>query len=313
MNGQRVLIRRHLASGLIPVSLGLALAWVAIAQSYTPGTVEIEDIYDLEDWFRNQQARFLPLMPPSEDPFMQTGDPGALPFDPTDFPAECKGALIGQIEYGAPVYDLFLVEDPASRDFMIYNAACEEVCSLSAPAGYDPSAFARKRYPELYSGDYTAGQIAWILDLHDPARIQISVRLVPSDFFETYLATKQEADALVAMSLEGLSMMCSGTEAYTGLWVCAEGPESGWSNQVQVTVHVPPGFTNKVDVYSVDTTGLDGTNTVWYAVATNLEAVGTNDDIPGNPFWGSERPGKGIQESGEIQWLGSQDCWQPPA
>ena len=54
MNGQRVLIRIHLASGLIPVSLGLALAWVAIAQSYPPGTVKIEDIYDLEDWFRNQ-------------------------------------------------------------------------------------------------------------------------------------------------------------------------------------------------------------------------------------------------------------------
>ena len=65
----RVLLRRHPVFIVVSVCLGLALAWIAFADSYPPGTVEIEDIYDLEDWFRGQQEKFLPIMPPSEDAF----------------------------------------------------------------------------------------------------------------------------------------------------------------------------------------------------------------------------------------------------
>ena len=173
---------------------------------------------------------------------MQTGYPDVLPFDPMEFPQDCKAGLVGDIEYGVPVYDLFLVEDPATREFVIYNVDYEEVCSLAAPTGYDPAAFAKDKYPDLYSGSYSASQIAWILELYDPARIQIAVRLIPDEFFATYLDAAESAAALSAMSLGGISMMCSGTPGYTGLWVCAEGPESGWSNQVEVTVHLPSGF-----------------------------------------------------------------------
>ena len=276
MRGLRVLLRRHPLLTMAAVCMGLAAAWIAMADSYPPGTVDIEDVYDLDDWFRDQQEKWLPLMPPADDPFMQTGHPKALPFDPLEFPQECKAGLVGDVEHGVPVYDLFLVEDPTTREFVIFNVDYDEVCSLAAPTGYDPAAFAKEKYPDLYSGNYSTSQIAWILEVYDPSRVQIAVRLIPEAFFDAYLEAEEAAASLAAMSLGGISMMCSGTPGYTGIWVCAEGPESGLSNEVAVTVHLPDGFTNAVDVFSVDTSEYDGTHTVWYAVATNLQASGTN-------------------------------------
>lgn len=278
MRRVRVLLKRHPLLGLVSVCLGLAVAWIALAEtvsSYPPGTVEIGDIYDLEDWFRDQQEKFLPIMPPMDQPFMQTGYPKVLPFDPLEFPKECRGGLVGDIDYGVPVYDLYLVEDPTTRAFIIYNVDYEEVCSLPAPKGYDPAAFAKDKYPDLYSGGYSASHVKWILDLYDPSRIQVSVRLIPTTLFDAYLAEKEEADALVAMSLVSVTMMTSGGGgSQEGLWVSAEAVLNGTADEIDVTVHLPSGFTDRVDIFESEGQPYSGLASEWALAASDLSADG---------------------------------------
>lgn len=72
---------------------------------------------------------------------MQSGYPKVLPFDPLEFPEDCKAGLVGDIENGVPVYDLYLVEDPTTRELVVYNMDYEEVCSLPAAVGYDAQTF----------------------------------------------------------------------------------------------------------------------------------------------------------------------------
>ena len=294
MRRVRVLLRSHPLVGLGLVCVGLAAAWIAIAETvsdYPPGTVEIGDIYDLGKWFRDQQLKWLPIMPPTDDPFIQTGYPGVLPFDPVQFPAACKAGLLGDIEYGAPVYDLYLLEDPDTRRFVIYNADLEEVCSLAAPAGYDPAAFVEAKYPDLYSRDYSAAQRAWLLDLYDPARIQIAARLVPAEFFDTYNAAKESAAYFASMSLGGMSMMMGGSgSTRTGIWVSAEATVTGATEEVEVTVHLPTGFSDRIDVFKCEDQPYAGFASAWTMIASNLSAGGqdtvgwTDTDVTNDTF-----------------------------
>ena len=281
MRGLRVLLGKHSLLGVLSVCLGLAMAWLAIAQtssSYPPGTVDIESVHDLDDWFRAQQLKWLPLMPPADEPFLQTGHPQVLPFDPLSFPQECKAGLVGDIEHGVAVYDLYLMEDPTTREFVIFNVDLEEVCSVDAPAGYDSEAFAKAKYPDLYSGGYSATQIGWILELYDPSRVQIAVRLVPEEFFDAYLEGEERAATLSSLSFGGMVMMMGGTST-NELTVSAVGPESGLTNEVDVTVHLPSGFTNDVDIFTCDEEDYVGWSSDWALAATNLSTTGTNEVV----------------------------------
>lgn len=106
--------------------------------------------------------------------------------------------------------------------------------------------------------------------MYDPARIQVSVRLVPSRFFDTYLAEEDEADALPTMSLGGMAMMMNSTSSSNVFRVSAEGPENGLTSEVEVTVHLPSGWTDKIDVFSCDDEAYDGHDSDWALVCSNI-------------------------------------------
>ena len=267
MRGLRVPLGRHPLLWIVPIGLGLAAAWLALAQTDRAFERELDGIGDLDDWFRDQQATFLPLFPPSDYPFLQTGWPDVLPFDPRDFPLDCRGGLYGDVEFGVPVYEIFLVEDTGTREFVVYNKYWEEVCSVAAPADYDARAFVRDRMPDLYTGSYTSDEVAFWQYVYDPSRIQISVRLVPDLFYDVYLASKAEAAALSSLSSGGIMMMSS-SGGDSNLHVHISMVSTGGHDLAEITVHLPPGFTNGVDLFTCDDLGEAGST--WTLAATNL-------------------------------------------
>jgi len=232
---------------------------------------------DLVEWFKVQQARVLPIAPPMQGPFLQGGFPDALPFDQDGMPYALLKKLPGYVEYDCPVYQIYLLEDPGTREILILNDRDKVIFAVASPVGYDPYAFVTAKYPDLYAGGYSAGEIAALLALYDPARIQVSVKLIPQEFYGNYLEADEQATALsVPIVIEGMESMGGSTSQ---LWVSVEGPPDGLGDSTEVTVHLPEGFTNHVEIFSFDDSfaPYEGTDSVWLVVATDLEpASGTN-------------------------------------
>jgi len=129
-------------------------------------------------WFDDQQARYFPILPPVGVTITQSYYSVPLAFDPAGMPRALLEGMTGHVQYDCPVYDILLMEDPQTREMVVFNESGEEIYSLPAVADYYPHAYDLWRFPDLYSGTYTAEQVAEILAIYDPARIRCLVRLV---------------------------------------------------------------------------------------------------------------------------------------
>ena len=222
--------------------------------------------------------------------FLQIGFPSVVAFDPDELPFSMLEDMTGQVEYDCPVYQLYLVEDSETRDFVIFNESEEEIYSLEAADDYNPADYALTRYPDLYSGSYTSAEISDILATYDPSRIQISVKLVPESFYSSYLsASKEAASAAALLSGFGGGIMMMGSSSSSQLVIMAVGPAAGsFTNGIEISVHAPTGFTNNVEIYSFDEewAPYEGTNSVWFPLATNLVP-----DASSNVVWTNSNPG----------------------
>lgn len=173
----------------------IGLVSFLIASSFSDESDGIGGVTELRDWFNGQQEFFIRIAPPTGSPYLQSGFPDVLAFDPDDFPSTMLQEMTGQVEYDCPVYQLYLVEDPETRDFVVFNGNQEEIFSVGAPNDYDPTEYALSKYPNLYSGAYSSEEISDILATYDPSRIQISVKLVPEEYYGVYMSASQVAAA----------------------------------------------------------------------------------------------------------------------
>lgn len=237
---------------------------------------QVADVYDLEQYFVEEQYFFLPMTPPAEDFILrQPGSPSVLPFTWEQFPAEFVKGLSLEYENSVPVYPVTILEDPTTRETVFLNADGKELYALPPAPGYDPYAYLQNLMPLLYSGRYTSDEVYYWQKLYDPSRVQIKAKLIPAEYVEPYLYVadriEEEAAALAAESDDGggIVLLRSGVadsniviEAFTLV-----------SNGMRMAIGYPNDFTNRLEIYTCD----DLLAFDWVMVATNLSTAGTNE------------------------------------
>lgn len=237
---------------------------------------QVADVYDLEEYFVEEQYFFLPMTPPAEDFILhQPGSPYVLPFTWEKFPAEFVKGLSLEYENSVPVYPVTILEDPKTRETVFLNAEGMELYALPPASGYDPYAYLLDLMPLLYSGRYTSDEVYYWQKLYDPSRVQIKAKLIPTEYVEPYLyvATRlaEEAAALAAESDDGGGMVLLRSEAAESNIVVES--FALVSNSMKMVIGYPNDFTNQLEIYTCD-------NLLafkWVMIATNLSTTGTNE------------------------------------
>ncbi|MCO5062115.1 MAG: dockerin type I repeat-containing protein [Kiritimatiellae bacterium] len=159
------------------------------------------DISALDGLFAEHQILFLPIAPPGLDALVQPANPFVIPFDWQNFPEEFNKRLIGEMKHGAPVYFVRVAEDPKSREIVFYNADDERIYALPPPKDYNPFWFVESWFPGVLSGRFDVQTTDYLLEMYDPARIQLTVNLVPTENLFDYLTGEaQEAAMLQAQA-----------------------------------------------------------------------------------------------------------------
>ena len=181
--------RFRVGLALVVLACSLAVFVVGAKQADKPAvdpdvykqfmSAQVSDVYDLEQYFTDQQNEYVPILPPVSDFILrQPGSPLVLPFTWKTFPTEFSGNLITEYENSVPVYSVTIVEDPITRETVFLNAKGEKLFSLPPATGYDPFSYLRSIFPSLYAGRYSREQISNWQSLYDPARIQVSAKLI---------------------------------------------------------------------------------------------------------------------------------------
>jgi len=163
------------------------------------------DIYALEAFFSEHQLIFLPIAPPGLAALVQSASPSVVPFDWSNFPKEFNDHLIGEKIHGVPVYLIQVAEDAVTREVVFYNADGEKICALPPPKEYNPYWFAEWMFPGVLAGRYDKETTAYILKTYDPARIQMTVSLVPTEGLYAYLIGEAEEAAALKAQAESLA------------------------------------------------------------------------------------------------------------
>lgn len=209
----------------------------------------LPDLYDLEQWFAEQQKNFLPILPPFADFILenQAGLPVLLPFTIEKFPKEFVNGLVGIYEYSVPDYPLTIAEDPKTRALKFYNLDGKEFFTLDASADYDPFAYLKSRMPWLYAAQANPANRSYWEGLFDPARIQIAVRLIAPENVEHWLYAKAKVEASLQPEGEGGMMMRVSSENSTTNIQFTQIKKA--TNGVSLTISYPSGFTNGLDVF----------------------------------------------------------------
>lgn len=201
-------------------------------------------VEDLAMFFREQQALYLHITPPTPDyVFRQTC--GVIPFDIRGFPDAFLKGLIEETDKGCPVYTVVVAEDSTTRETVFANAKGYEIHAIGAAKDYDPWSVLDSIYPDLYAGTYGNDQIAMMKEWYDPAHIQIEVRLIPLEYIEAYAA--EMAESYVAPSRDGISLMRYDGPPVTDLQFTAIEVHT---NGTLLTLAYPTDFTNRVDIFS---------------------------------------------------------------
>lgn len=234
-------------------------------------SLKIDDIYDLEAYFTDQQDAFLPINPPYPDFILhQQGYPSVIPFNPSDLPAEFVKGLSAEYENSVPVYTVWMVEDFLTRNTLFLNAHGVEVYRLSAPLHYDPFVYIKSLKSDLFTGKYSASALQMILRIHDPARIRIYAKLIDEKDVEPYLYVA----AFLAQQAQE-----DGEDEGGGQMMMMEGgsEEIAFSamkptNSIAFTLSLPEGFTNQVDIFTCN----DLFPETWIFAVKNLPNPGTN-------------------------------------
>lgn len=232
----------------------------------------VDSLYDLEQWFTDQQRNFLPVLPPFADFVLtaQPGEPGLLPFGVEKFPEEFLKGLSGVYEYSVPVYPIRIVEDPMTREVKFYNHDGDLFYTLNPAPGYDPFAYAKERMSSLYSARSSLANRTYWERLLDPARVQITARLIAPDDVERWLFAKAKVlSAQEELEDEGRYMMLMQEVTTTNIYFSQM---KKVTNGVSMTITHPSSFTNGLDVFMCS----DLLAEVWSFATKALPTTGTN-------------------------------------
>lgn len=237
-------------------------------------STEVVDIYGLEQFFVDQQDVYLPIIPPDPDFILhQSASPYVLPFKWENFPAEFSGNLVVSYVNSAPVYEVTILEDFNTRETVFLNAKGEKLFSLPPLPSYDPFSYLRTIFASLYDGRYNADQISYWQRFYDPARIQIKVKLLPTEYVEPYLyvsALIENTAQRNLLSRKGRIVKLRSPEAETNIVFESVSRTNGG---IRMAIGYPNTFTNRLDVFTCN----DLLQYVWTFAKKELSTSGTNE------------------------------------
>ena len=238
----------------------------------------LSDVYDLEQYYVDQQYFFLPIIPPDpEFTLLQQGSPEVLPCDLSALPRKFQHKLKADYENSVPVYPIVIFEDPITRYVYFANRDWKIIYAIPPIIGYNPYAYLADMFPWLYAGKVSKEKIEYLQRLYDPARVQIKTKLINVKDVEQYLYvqkrivdehSKMELLSVAESMLSGGMLMSMGTDSNIVITAVELN-----SNTVTVTIGYPNGFTNRLELFSC----MDLMAFNWELAETNMVTAGTNE------------------------------------
>lgn len=242
---------------------------------------EVASIADLAGRLRAQQRMFLFVMPPGGGLTLKQAC-GMAVFDPKAFPAAFNSGLIGEKSYDSPVYTIILAEDPVTHETVIANADGREIASVPPEAGYNPWWCLDLKYPDLYSGGYSEASIRRLQDEYNPARIQITLTLLPADYVKTYAKAVADEQAALAAEQAALALKSPKSKLSGGMMMMYQ--DTGMTNflmgvaqvtnGMKVVFAYPDDYTNRVDFFTCP--NLAGN---WWDLAVSATNINTSTNF----------------------------------
>jgi len=199
--------------------LGIGLCLIVGLSAGAKTTVDngvMENIYDAEAAFVEQQYQLLPISPPSEEVYVHEFKvPVAIDFKkfPKEFASQMYAEMLEVDGNLFPVYTLAVYEDASvfPRQVVFLNSLGTEIHRIETE-NYDPY-----EWQTLHFG-LEPGEVldAWSRWIFDPAHIAVEfVALIPEVFHEDYLLA-QEAEAMQEAAMVPMSL--SLPAVITNLW-----------------------------------------------------------------------------------------------
>lgn len=234
---------------------------------------EVRDFADLEYFLRNERDWYAIITPPAADFILQQPVFPVIPFSWEHFPKDLPDILRDrcEFEFSVPVYKLRVVEDRNTRQLHFYGSDNEKLFTIGTPADYDPFLWLKSHYPGLYSGRYPLAKVQSYEAMYDPARVELIVTLIPTEYVEPYLYAQNKV-------LEYYRSMKSDRDDQGGMMRMGESDAlritamTHQTNGILLELSYPEEFTNTVDVFS--TRHLP--QSIWQLVDTGLVPDGTN-------------------------------------
>ena len=200
------------AIGIGIAAVVVAIRLAALALSAQPTAVDAEqfadfmghevlDIQDLAEGAVIQRRMFNRMTPPGFS-WVQPMFPPVAPFDAENFDEKFLNELLGEDKNSVAIYPLSLIQDPKTRETLIFNAEGELMAAI--PADQAP-----REWPEDA----------------DPARVILQLDLLPAEDVEPYLYTESCMEVSLARynasrSAKSGGAATRGLAAGEALWVC---------------------------------------------------------------------------------------------
>ena len=240
---------------------------------------QLKDVSELDDWFVEQQLDWLHILPPAEDFILRQPSGQTLPFVWDSFPPEFNKNLVLRYENSVPAYKVWVTVDSLTKETLFYNEDGKEIFALDSASGPAGQWFLQACFPDLFSGRYNAKYVDYMSRLYDPARLQVEVTLIPSEYAEPYLyvqkAASEEITASTVNSISALKLL-NYQPGQTVTNICMAIERTG--SIVRLTVAYPYNastyptncFTNRLDIFQTS----DLLESWWeLAVTTNANAA----------------------------------------
>jgi len=222
------------------------------------------------------QYTYLPMLPPCPD-FGFNAQGWLTPFNFTNLPAgfDVNNLTVHEV-HGVPVYPLTIAQDPATREMVFLNGLGDELYRLPAPAGYDPVNWLLAWRPWLANSlSHAASTNRW-LQQWDPARIQVSLKLIALDDVIPYLlavaearqAAQQQASMLAQTIFNPTPQVYTAPETLTILGITMD------TNGATLTVGYASNSLIGFHHFILGSTNLLTTN--WVVLGNDLDIAGQN-------------------------------------
>ena len=256
-----VSIRMVVSLVLILLLASIVFSVAQLVQSTAVSVPTVSTWNDLAKEYLAARERDCPLVVPTgfEEELtdieqLQTQPNWYWTFDAGTFYFDAKSQIAKQIKRETK---LVIYEDMINEELLILqeasNGTFQEVMVYTAPPWPES--------PDL-SRELAKRRIVWNLTLK------------PKSLAAKELAQTEELQLLSTDSgISVMRLMMFENEDYTNhLWLSVRGPGQGYADGVEVSVHIPANFTNKLEIFAC--TNLLEQN--WYLAVTNLTTVGTD-------------------------------------